>query len=214
MKKTLVALQVCLCTVSCSWFPRAPQPKKVDAYFADARDISSVRRIMVLPFGEAPGVAADLERIYGAFHDELSKLQLFEIVPLPTGAQEDVLINQTLHRGRVSTRALVSLSERYNLDGIMMGTVTSYRAYVQPHLGMRVQLISIHSGTIVWAAEGLYDVSDARTMEDLRHYYLTSQTSEATRHGVEIYLISPTKFASYVSHRLVETWRPWIRSRP
>ena len=169
---------------------------------------------MLLGFGEAPGVAANLEQIHRAFLDELAKLQIFEIVPLPTGAQEDELINQSLHRGRVSTEALVSLSDRYNLDGIMMGTVTSYRAYVQPHLGMRVQLMSIHTGSIIWAAEGLYDVSDARTMEDLRHYYLNSQTTEATRHGVEIYLISPTKFASYVSHRLVESWSPWIRSRP
>ncbi len=214
MKKTLVALLVCLCTISCSWFPRAPRQKPVDEYFADERDLGSVRRIMVLPFGEAFGVGADLERIHGAFHDELSKLQVFEIVPLPVDAQEDELILQSLHRGRVSTEALVSLSERYNLDGIMMGTVTSYRAYVQPHLGMRVQLMSIHTGSIIWAAEGFYDVSDARTMEDLRHYYLTSQTTEATGHGVEIYLISPTKFASYVSHRLVASWSPLIRSRP
>ena len=51
-------------------------------------------------------------------------------------------------------------------------------------------------------------------MEDLTNYFLTSQATEATGHGVEIYQISPTKFASYVSHRLVASWSPWIRSRP
>ena len=212
MHRTFVAA-VCITMASCSVFPRDPEPKRVNAYLADDRDISSVRRIMVLPFWEAPGVRADLGRIHNAFHDELTKLQRFEIVPLPPDAREDDLINSTLHRGKISTGSLVSLSERYHLDGIMVGTVTSYRPYSPPHLGMRVQLISIHTGDTVWAAEGLYDASDARTVEDLEHYYQTSQATDETGHGVELYWISPSKFASYVSYRLVASWKQSLRSQ-
>ncbi len=212
-RKVLLTLSICIGMVSCGIFARKPEPKRVNAYLADLRDVSSVRRIMVLPFAESPGVEADLVKIREAFVGELSKLQRFEIVPVPARAQEDSLINRSLMRGRVSTAALVSLSERYSLDGVILGTVTGYRAYMPPHLGMRLQLISIHSGATVWAAEGHYDASDARTIEDLNHYFQTSQAPDETGHGVEIYWISPMKFARYVSYRLVSSWNQALRSR-
>jgi hypothetical protein len=213
MWRILLILPIYIGLVSCGFFVRDPEPQRVNAYLADDQDIRSVRRVMVLPFLEAPGVAADVDRVREAFIGELSKLHRFELVALPPGAREDGLINRGLARGRISTTALVSLSDRYNLDGVMLGTVTSYRAYLPPHLGLQVQLISIHSGNTIWAAEGHYDASDARTVEDLQHYFQTSRPSNETRHGVEIYWISPTKFASYVSYRLVDSWNRTLKSR-
>ena len=213
MWKILLVLPIHIGLVSCDVFVREPEPQRVNAYLANVRDISSVRRIMVLPFMEAPGVTAEVDRVREAFIGELAKLHRFEIVPVPAGAREDGLINRGLARGRISTAALVSLSDRYNLDGVMLGTVTSYRAYMPPHLGMQVQLISIHSGSTIWAAEGYYDVSDARTVEDLQHYFQTSRPRDETRHGMEIYWISPSKFASYVSYRLVDSWNRALKSR-
>lgn len=214
MWRSVVISALCASTVSCDMFARKPEPKRVNAYLADSRDMSSVRRIMVLPFAESPGVSADLDRVREAFISELLKIQRFEIVSMPRGAREEEVINRSLARGRLSTSALVSLSDRYNLDGVMMGTVTSYRAYTPPHLGMQIQLISIHSGETVWAAEGLYDASDARTVEDLNHYFMSSRADDETGHGVEIYWISPTKFASYVSARLVASWSASLRNLP
>ena len=124
-------------------------------------------------------------------------------VGLVNGAQRQLVVG--LAGG--SAEALVALAARYKLDGVLVGTITSYRPYLPPTLGMRTKLFSVHSGSYVWAAEGLYDAKDARTMEDLEHYQKSFLATETSMHGMRINLLSPARFAAYVSHRLVGTWR-------
>lgn len=193
-----------LCALASCAGPYALKP--VNSYLADARDLRTVRRIMVLPFGEAAGVCADLEHLRSAFVGELAKLRRFEIVPLPAAAPEDDVLNRGLATGRLSTEAVVELCERYKLDGVLLGRVTSWRPYKPPHLGLHVQLVSVHSGSTVWAVDALFDSSDATTVNDLKHYAEAVQADTGDLHGWEMNLIAPTKFATYVAHRVVGTW--------
>ncbi len=186
---------------------RLPSPKPINYYLGHHNDVAVVRRIMVLPFQGDSGVEGDIPVVRESFLAELSKLQRFELIPLPTDAAEDDRIYRALTRGRISAESLVALAKRYSLDGVLVGTITSYRPYLPPHLGLRTKLFSVHSGSFVWAAEGLYDANDARTMEDLEHYQQSFLAEESSMHGMRINLLSPRKFATYVCHRLVGTWR-------
>ena len=207
LKALVLLVLALLLAVSGCQLTRLPHPKPVNWYLAHPNDVISVRRIMVLPFREAASVTADTHAVRAAFLAELSKIQRFEVIPLPTGATGDHAIYRALIRGRVSAESLVALANRYNLDGVLVGTITGYRPYLPPHLGLRAQLFSVHSGSFIWAAEGLYDANDARTMEDLEHYQKSFLAEESSMHGMRINLLSPRRFASYVSHRLVGTWR-------
>jgi hypothetical protein len=197
----------CLALAACSLWSPEPQALPINVFFADARDLANVRRVVVLPFTAAAGLVADTGLVRAAFLDELTKLQRFEVVPLPEAAPEDERLYRSLERGRLSTQDLVELGARYRVDGLILGTVTSWRPYLPPHLGLRVHLLSIHSATQVWAAEGLYDAADGAVREDLEEYAATFAAEEASLHGSEIHLISPRKFARYVCHRLAGTWR-------
>lgn len=185
---------------------RPPEPKVVNCYLAEHADLVNVRRIMVLPFTEEAGVQADCQLVRDAFVAELQKLRRFEVVPLPVDAQESATLNESIRKGRLSTDAMVRLCNRYALDGIFCGTVTKWRAYQPPHLGMRTQLISVHSGATVWAVDAIYDSSDRATISDLRHYYQTTQFDDGGLHGWEINLLAPSKYTTYVAYRFVTTW--------
>ena len=201
------ALGLCAFVGGCAWLPQPPRAMPVNHYLADARDLDTVRRILVLPFDESSGVRGDRVRVREAFVRELAKIQRFEIVPLPGGAEEDRRLYESLVRGRLSPETVVLLGQRYQVDGLLLGTITAYRAYMPTHLGLRVRLVSVHSGSTVWAAEGLYDAADAATIEDLEHYARSAAAEEASFHGGDITLIAPSKFAGYVAQRLVRTWR-------
>ena len=192
---------------SCSLMPGVPEAQEVPAHFGTEEEVARVHRVMILPFNAAPGVHGDTEPLREAFSVALAKTGRFELVPLPTGASEDRVLYQSLNRGRLSTEALAALGKRYYLDGVLLGTVTGYRPYKPPHLGMRVQLISMHTATAVWATEAFYDSNDAGTAEDIQHYMQSYQSEEESMHGWEITLISPRRFAAFVAHRLVGTWR-------
>ncbi|GAB4146105.1 MAG: hypothetical protein Fur0037_14130 [Planctomycetota bacterium] len=190
---------------ACNW-ERPPEKKPINCYLADSRDLMNVRRIMVLPFGEEPGLGSDRERIRSAFITELQKLRRFEIVPLPESASEVEGLNATVREGRVSTEAVVALADRYHLDGVLTGIVTDWRPYMPQHLGLRTQLYSVHSGTAVWAVDALYDAADRSTISDIAHYHETFEADDGSLHGRDMTLIAPTRFAAYVAHRVVGTW--------
>ncbi|MBZ0152927.1 MAG: hypothetical protein K8J09_15495 [Planctomycetes bacterium] len=183
-----------------------PRPKIVNSYLAEPTDLANVRRIMVLPFGQETGVMADCLLVRDAFVAELQKLRRFEVVPLPSEAVEAADLNRSVARGRLSTDAMVRLCSRYALDGVFVGTVTSWRAYTPPHLGLRTQLVSVHSGSPIWAVDAIYDANDRTTISDLKHYDGQSVHEDGNLHGWEMNLLSPTKFTTYVAHRFVGTW--------
>jgi hypothetical protein len=187
----------------CGLIPSPPRKLPVNHFLSDPRDFDTVRRVMVLPFHESYGVHANSPQVREAFVNELAKLGRFEVVPLPDRASEHEDINDSLTRGRLSTDALVTLSTRYQVDGVLIGSITSYRPYPPINLGLRLQLISLHSGRTVWAADGLYDSNDALILEDLQHYAGSFAAAEASMHGWELNLLAPRKYAAYVAHRLV-----------
>jgi hypothetical protein len=180
--------------------------KPINSYLAEPSDLANVRRIMVLPFAHEAGVQADCVKVRDSFVTALQKLRRFEVVPLPEEAREDDALNASIHRGRLSTDAMVRLCERYALDGLLVGTVTAWRAYTPPYLGMRTQLISVHSGATVWAVDAMYDSNDRTTVNDLRLYAEYSLSDDGSLHGWEMNLLSPAKFTNYVTHRFVGTW--------
>ncbi|MFK7740441.1 MAG: hypothetical protein AB8H80_08955 [Planctomycetota bacterium] len=191
---------------SCN-FARPNRPKVINSYLAEPEDLANVRRIMVLPFHAEAGIDVDQAQVRDAFVAELQKLRRFEVVPLSMAAEEDDLLHASLAHGRISTEAMVSLCERYALDGVFLGSVTSWRAYQPTHLGLRTQLISVHSGASVWAVDAIYDADDRTTVADLRHYYDRTIHDDGNLHGWELTLLSPARFTNFVAHRFVGTWR-------
>ncbi len=201
---SLLAIAAALPFAACTSQPH--RPKVINSYLAEPADLANVRRIMVLPFAEESGVQADCTKVRDAFVAELQKLRRFEVVPLPADARENEELNTSLARGRLSTDAMVRLCNRYALDGVFLGTVTAWRAYTPPHLGMRTQLVSVHSGSPVWAVDAIYDSSDRTTIGDLQHFVETTQRDDGNLHGWELNLLAPNKFTTFVAHRFVGTW--------
>ena len=202
----LLAALVPATTTGCR-LERPHRPKLINSYLAEPSDLANVRRIMVLPFHSEHGVSVDPGEIRDAFVAELQKLRRFEVVPLTEAAREDDILNTSIAHGRISTTAMVKLCERYSLDGLFIGSVTSWRPYKPPHLGLRTQLISVHAGAPVWGVDAMYDASDRSTISDLRHYVDRTQRDDGNLHDWELSLLSPSKFTNFVAHRVVETWR-------
>jgi TolB-like protein len=205
LHRHLAVLAALLPAMACN-LERPLSAKPINSYLAEPSDLANVRRIMVLPFAPEAGVQVDCEQVRDTFVTALQKLRRFEVVPLPASAREDDEVNASVHRGRLSTEALVRLCERYALDGVLVGTVTAWRAYTPPHLGLRTQLISVHSGATIWAVDAMYDSGDRTTVNDLRLFAERSLSDDGSLHGWELNLLAPGKFTSYVAHRFVGTW--------
>ncbi len=202
-------LAACTASLACGACEVLDPPRElpVPHYLADDTALREVKRIMVLPFRVQDGVQTDAWPVRNAMLRELSKVQRFEVVPLPERAPEHGPIHEALVRGRLDTSSLAELAARYRIDGVVLGTITAERPYTPPHLGLRTSLVSLHDGEMLWKVDSVFDAADARVVEDCRHYAASFQAEEASMHGYEMNLLSPTRFASYVAHRVAGTLR-------
>lgn len=203
--KALLATAGLLFLAGCA-LERPPEKRPLNHYLADPRDLDCIRRVIVLPFSEEPGVTAEKELVRSAYVDELQKLRRFEVVPLPNSVDEIAVLDASMRKGRIGAEEVVSLCNRYRVDAVVLGTITAWRAYTPPRLGMRTQMVSVHSGSIVWAVDSIYDANDRSMVSDLRHYYENVQTHDSMLHTWELDLLSPGRFSHYVAHRFAGTW--------
>ena len=177
----------------------------MNSYIGDSRDLTNVRRVMVIPF-EGPGVPAEnLNSCYESFKNQLAQQGIFQVVPLPPLAGSERELLGTENSGRVSATGLVAIGKRYNVDGIILGRVTSFKAYRPPLLGMRIHLFSMHTGETVWAVDQTFDMAKSESRFDLLDYSRKKLATEGTLHGAEFIEMSPKRFIDYVMTRVVST---------
>jgi hypothetical protein len=203
----LLPLPMLLFLCACGVVSEHPTPRAVNFYMAEEAAIRAVRRVLVVPFDQEEMVRADERTVRAECLAELRKLQAFDVLALPEGNEEDEELRAALTHGRLSVSAMVDLARRFRADAILTGTILQYRPYVPPVFGLRLQLLSVHTGGVVWAAEGVYDAGDAATRLDLKHYCARVAAPETSLHGWEMATLSHRRFIRFVTFRLLETWK-------
>ena len=183
------------------------RPKPVPHYFADPRDTASLRRVLLLPFFLEGKSTADPDLVTAIFCRELQKTGRFEVMTLPEDSRGEWTLNYPRRTGRFKVATFLDFSRRFGADAVLFGTVTRFRPYKPPVLGLSVKMISAHNGRSVWESEVLYDMRDQEDMADLRNYLALHKDEEESYHGPEMTLISPRRFTAYVCGRLVERWK-------
>jgi len=208
VSRVLPGAALLLLAPSCALFgPKFDKPKPVAAYFADPRDTSLIRRVLVLPFDIADQGDADPDLVWRIFCLELQKTGRFEVVALPEDDRREWLDNLPRLKGVFPLADLLDFCSRYGVDGVIYGTVTRFRAYKPPCLGLRLGMVSAQTGQVVWETDVLYDMADRRSLQDLRNYVATVATPDESLHKWEMTLLSPRRFAAYVCHRVVQRWK-------
>ncbi len=181
--------------------------KEIESYFADPRDTSGIRRVLVLPFFIEDNGDADPMLVWQIFCKELHKTSRFEVIPLPENDHEEWMDNIARLKGIFPISKLLDFCEKYGTDAVVFGTVTRFRAYRPPCLGLRVGMVSAQTGQVVWEADVIFDMADQESLLDLKHYLNNVASPGNTLDSWEMTLLSPRRFASYVCHRVVERWK-------
>jgi len=194
-----------LLAASCSLFEPVPRRIPVHHYLGDARDLFVVRRVIVLPFFGREVDPSYLAALRESFVAELHRSQRFRVVPLETMTQEDIALYDSEKRGLIASKNLVELGAQYQVDGIVLVRVTSFRPWMPPSLGLYASLVSVHSGEPVWVVDETFDSSIEAVRLDALHYYRHELAKDESLHGPEMMQLSPRRYGAYVCARIVGT---------
>ena len=184
----------------CLFAPRAAtMPRLANAVVSSDFESYTLRRVGVLPFTGRTLVPPQGEDLQRALHTELSQSTPFELVLLDGDDLAELDSSDPYRRGWYNPKTIIGLSQRYELDGILFGTVTQERFFPPQLLSLQVDLVSAETGLVIWSGKVDLDASDSRVLSGLKCYYGYNEDDDQSW---RVALLSPERFARFAAFQI------------
>jgi hypothetical protein len=82
---------------------------------------------------------------------------------------------------------------------------TEFRPYPHMTIGLRLKLIDLRDGQLLWAIEQVWDSADKTTEYRIRDYFRSQKRSGYAPLHEQLAAVSPIEFIKFVSYEVAET---------
>jgi hypothetical protein len=95
-----------------------------------------------------------------------------------------------------------------NCDAVLVGAVTEYQPYPHMTIGLRLRLLDLSDGALIWALEQIWDSADKTTEFRIRSYFQRQVRSGYEPLREQLVAVSSLKFTKFVAYEVAATIRP------
>ena len=182
-----------------------PVGKEPDYYYVNPKkDLPTVGKVVLVELNNNstyPQISTD---VTDALFQALQKKQIFSIT---TVSQTDPAWRslQVDLDTRYSIEQLAAIREGLNCNAILTGTVTSYQPYPHLSIGLRLKLIDLADGQLLWAFEQIWDTTDKTTEKRIKDYFQAQIRSGITPLHEQLVVVSSLKFVKFVAYEVAKT---------
>lgn len=182
-------------------------------YLNPHKDLATLGRVALVELNNKSGyptISADLTE---ALFISLQKEQLFGLAavhqddPAWRGLQENLDSLQAL-------KQLLAMRDTLKCNGLLVGTVTQYQPYPHMVVGLRLKLLDLTDGQLLWGLEQVWDASDAnvrqRIHRDSRHGLLSGSGPLQD----DMVVTSPLRFGKFIAQEVAATLRGEEEPKP
>jgi hypothetical protein len=189
----------------------AHQPR-VSVYVSNLRANEMPSRLVVVPFASPVGGEEASPITTQAFALEIQRILRNDVIVTPADDARLLAEADLWTRGRVDVESLVEARKKYMADAFLFGSVTQYKPYDPPILGVNLRLLSASTGEVIWAAGGLFDARDA-DVRWLGEAYYNNSSMRRDLYGPEVLFMSPRLYAGFVADRVLAPLDEFMRAR-
>lgn len=100
---------------------------------------------------------------------------------------------------------LLATRKILDADTVLIGTVTGYQPYPHMSIALRLKLIDLNDGELVWAIEQVWDTADRTTQARMKTYFDRQKHKEFAPVAEKLARISPINFVQFVAWEVAET---------
>jgi len=204
MIKLLLLLAVLLSGCGTYVIHRAPAPAAGYYYLNPDKALTTVGRVAIVELSNDssyPQISTDITE---ALFQALQKKQVFGL----TVVRRHHASWRSLQLDFDSTYTLdqiKAIRETLNCDGILIGTVTEFRPYPHMAVGLRLKLLDLRDGQLLWALEQVWDNADKTTEYRIKDYFQSQKRSGFAPLREQLAVVSPLEFIKFVSYEVAET---------
>ncbi len=176
-----------------------------DSYFLNSDvDLKSLGRVALVEFNNRSSYPDFSMTVSDALFNALQKKQRFGLVAVDQN--EQVWRNiQAEPDAPLSPQLLLDMQHSLKSSAVLTGVITQYEPYPHTKVGLRMKLINLRDGKLVWAVEQVWDSADRSTQARLRKYLDSQQKSHQPKGAVDLAMVSIKKFMQFVAYEVAET---------
>ncbi len=104
-------------------------------------------------------------------------------------------------------KQLFAIRKTLNCNAILLGTITKYQPYPHMAIGLRLKLVDLKDGQLLWALEQIWDSADKTTEYRIKNYLQSQMRSGLAPFHEQLMAVSPLKFIKFAAHEVAETLR-------
>ncbi len=186
----------------------APPPPPAEFYYLNSQTpLSSVGRVALVELlndSAFPKISAD---VTDALFQALQKKQVFGLSVISVSHPDWQTLNQKLHSDYTTTQ-LAEIRGTLKSDAVLFGAVTGYQPYPHLSIGLRLKLIDLQDGRLLWALEQVWDSADKTTECRIEKYFKQQMRSGFAPLKEQLVAVSPIEFNRFVAYEVAETLQP------
>lgn len=181
------------------------RPPHANYYYLNTNeDLTTIGRVALIELDNDsafPQISVDVTE---ALFQELQKKQLFGLSvirqtdPAWRSLQLDMDTTYTLEQ-------LSAIRTTLRCNAILIGTVTRFKPYPHMVIGLRLKLIDLDNGQLLWALEQIWDTTDKTTEKRIKNYYSDHRFVGLTTSQGKLASVSSLKFVKFTTYETAET---------
>lgn len=197
---TLLPLLLCGC-ISSNIFK---SPDNRHYYVNPNKDLSKIGKVALLELANDSSFPQISTTATNALYNMLQKKQLFSLaVTLQNDPAWHSLQLDT--DTTYSFEELAAIRKALNCNAILTGTVTLYKPYPYMTMGLRLKLVDLTDGNLLWALEQIWDTADKTTEDQIKKYYRRGNLLDSSDLWEKLGTVSPIMFLNFIANEAAET---------
>ena len=173
-------------------------------YINPNKSLSTIGRVAIVELdnnSSYPTISADvIEKLYQA----LQKKQIFGLTVV---RQSDSLWRslQLDLNSQYTLDQISAIRETLKCDAVFLGTITEFRPYPHMIIGLRLKILDLRDGQLLWALEQVWDSADKTTEYRIKDYFRSHKRSGYAPLQEQLASVSSLEFIKFVSYEVAET---------
>ena len=178
---------------------------KVSGYYTNPeKDLSHIGRVALVELDNDSSYPQISEDITESLFHELQKRQVFglSIVKKNDPAWRSLQLN---HNSSYDLDQLSSIQKTLKCNAVLSGAITQFRPYPHMVVGLRLKLVDLRDGQLIWAVEQVWDTADKTIENRIKKYFQEQMKAGRDPVREQLATISSLNFIKFVTYEIAST---------
>jgi len=186
----------------CIYYTPAEQPRDY-FYLNQNKNISNIGKVALLELENQTNQPQISQKLTNAIFQALQKKQAFSLKTITR--QSASFQSLQLNKDDYSPEKLLAIKDKLNCNAVLFGSVTEYTPYPHMTVGLKLKLLDLNDGQLIWAFEQIWDAADKSTEKRIKKYFCENIRSDLTPLHEELMAVSPIEFIKFVTYEVAQT---------